>query len=47
LALGEKGNISDALKHFKKALSIDKDLELARISKETALNLLDSRKTKK
>ena len=44
LALGEQGKINDALKHFKKALSIDKDLELANISKETALRLLDSKK---
>jgi len=47
LALGEQGKITDALKYFKKALSIDKDLELASISKETALKLLDSKKTKK
>ena len=47
LALGEQGKINDALKYFKKALSIDKDLELANISKETALRLLDSKKIKK
>ena len=47
LSLGEKGKIEDALKYFKKALSIDKDLELASISKETALKLLDSKKIKK
>ena len=47
LALGEKGKLKDAVKYFKKALSIDKDLELASVSKETALKLLDSKKTKK
>ena len=40
LALGEQGKITDALKYFKKALSIDKDLELASISKETALKYI-------
>jgi hypothetical protein len=36
------GNIADALKHFKKALSIDHDYDLAKISKEMAKELLKS-----
>ena len=47
LTLGEQGKIVDALEYFKKALSIDKDLELASISKETALKLLDNKQIKK
>ena len=36
LSLGEMGNIPSAIKHFKKALSIDNDYELAQISLDTA-----------
>ncbi len=42
LSLGELGNLVDALKHFKKALSIDNDYDLANLSKEMAKELLKS-----
>ena len=44
LALGEKGDIRSALTHFKKALDIDKDYELALVSKERAEQLLNLQK---
>ena len=44
LALGEQGKIKDALSHFKRALAIDKNYDLAQISKEKALELLKSKK---
>ncbi|RZD36729.1 MAG: hypothetical protein CXT78_17090 [Thaumarchaeota archaeon] len=40
--LSEMGELEDAIKHFKKALSIDKQYELATISKNTAQKLLKS-----
>ena len=43
LAFGELGKISTALKFFKKALTIDKDFDLAQISKEEALKILKSK----
>jgi tetratricopeptide (TPR) repeat protein len=42
LSLGELGNLTDALKHFKKALSIDQDYDLASISQEMVKELLKS-----
>jgi len=40
--------VTDAIKHFKKALSIDHDYDLANISKKLAQDLLkDSRKKSK
>lgn len=42
LSLGETGKLQDALKHFKKALSIDKEFDLASISKDIAQDLLKS-----
>jgi len=42
LSLGESGKLQDALKHFKKALSIDKEFDLASISKDIAQDLLKS-----
>jgi tetratricopeptide (TPR) repeat protein len=42
LSLGELGNLADALKHFKKALSIDHDYDLANLSKDMAKELLKS-----
>ena len=47
LSLGELGELQDAIKHFKKALSIDKDYDLAIISKNIAQELLKSIKEKK
>ena len=47
LSLGEMGKLQDALKHFKKALYIDKHYDLANISKETAQDLLKSIRKKK
>ena len=44
LSLGEQGRIKDALNHFKKALAIDKDYDLAQVSKKKALELLKSKK---
>ena len=40
LSLGELGDLQDAIKHFKKALTIDKDYDLANISKKLAQDLL-------
>ena len=42
LSLGEMGKLQDAIKHFKKALSIDEHYDLAKISKELAQDLLKS-----
>ena len=42
LALGEQGKISDAVNAFKKALAIDKDYDLAKLSQEMAKDLLDA-----
>jgi len=47
LSLGEMGQLQDAIKHFKKALSIDHNYDLASISKEIAKELLKSIKEKK
>ena len=47
LSLGEMGNLQDALKHFKKALSLDSDYDLANISKEMVKELLKSIKQQK
>ena len=44
MSLGEQGKIKDALKFFKKALAIDKNYELAQISKKKALDLIKSKK---
>ena len=44
MSLGEQGKIKDALKFFKKALAIDKNYELAQISKKKALELIKSKK---
>ena len=43
LALGELGKINDALICFKKALSLDKDYDLALISQDTAIDILKSK----
>ena len=40
LSLGEIGDIPSAIKHFKKALSIDNDYELAQISLDTANHIV-------
>ena len=40
LSLGELGNLQEAIKHFKKALAIDADYDLASISKKLAQDLL-------
>jgi tetratricopeptide (TPR) repeat protein len=40
LSLGEMDNLQEAIKYFKKALSIDKYHDLANISKQTAQDLL-------
>jgi len=42
LSLGEQGKVKDALKFFKKAISIDKDYDIAKISKDIAQDLLKS-----
>ena len=47
LSLGEMGKLHDAIKHFKKALSIDHEYDLASISKDIAQELLKSIKEKK
>jgi len=48
LSLGELGNLQDAIKHFKRALRIDSDFDLANISKKLAQDLLkDTRKKSK
>ena len=44
LSLGEQGEIKEALKFFKKALIIDKNYDLAKLSKKKALELLKSKK---
>lgn len=44
LSLGELGRLEEAITHFDDALFLDKDLELARISKDTAQNLLRHKK---
>ena len=46
LSLGEMGQLKDAIKHFKKALSIDKHYDLASVSKDIAQELLKSIKEK-
>ena len=46
LSLGEMGKLQDAIKHFKKALSIDQDYDLASISKDLAQDLLNKIKEK-
>ena len=46
LSLGEMGELQDALKYFKKALSIDKYYDLASISSDIAKDLLKSVKKK-
>ena len=47
LSLGELGNLEKAIKLFKKALTIDRDYDLANISKKMAQDLLKkSKKTK-
>ncbi|MEJ2272868.1 MAG: tetratricopeptide repeat protein, partial [Candidatus Bathyarchaeota archaeon] len=47
LSLGELGHLEDAIKHFKKALDIDKDYDLANISKKLAQEMLKDSKSKK
>ena len=47
LSLGEIGKLEDAIKHFKKALDIDSDYDLANISKKRAQELLKESKSKK
>jgi len=47
LSLGEMGELQEAIKHFKKALSIDKHYDLASISKDLAQELLKSINEKK
>ncbi|MEK0318957.1 MAG: tetratricopeptide repeat protein, partial [Nitrosopumilus sp.] len=42
LSFGEQGRVKEALKFFKKALSIDKDYDIAKISKDIAQDLLKS-----
>ena len=46
LSLGELGNLEDAIKHFKKALTIDSDYDLAEISKKLAQELLKEKSKK-
>ena len=43
LALGELGNIDNALYFFKAALSIDRDYDVALEGKETVTNILESK----
>ncbi|RNJ79959.1 MAG: hypothetical protein D9C04_03135 [Nitrosopumilus sp. B06] len=43
LSLGEKGNLAEALVHFKRALAIDKRYELAAISLDAAQKMLKTR----
>ena len=40
LSLGEQGKIPQAIENFKKALAIDKDYDLAKLSKDMAQDLL-------
>ena len=47
LSLGEMGQLQNAIKYFKKALSIDHQYDLASISKNIAQDLLKSIKEKK
>jgi tetratricopeptide (TPR) repeat protein len=47
MSLGELGKLDYALTCFKKALTIDKDYDLANMGKQKALELLKSQKTKK
>ncbi len=47
LSLGEMGQLQNAIKHFKKALSIDHHYDLASISKDIAQELLKSIKENK
>ena len=42
LSVGEMGNITLAIKYFKKALSIENDYELAQISLDTAKRIMKS-----
>jgi hypothetical protein len=42
MSLGEQGKVSEALNCFKKALLIDKDYDIALISKKIAQDLIDS-----
>jgi tetratricopeptide (TPR) repeat protein len=44
LSLAEQGKIDDALKYFKKALTIDKNYDLAQASKKKVLELLKSKR---
>lgn len=41
LSLGEMNQLEDAIMHFKKALSVDKEYDLVRISKEITQELLN------
>ena len=45
MSLGEQGKVDEALDCFKKALQIDKDYDVAHISKKIAESLLNSDKT--
>jgi tetratricopeptide (TPR) repeat protein len=47
MSLGEMGELGYALTCFKKALTIDKDYDLANMGKQKALELLKSQKSKK
>ncbi len=47
MSLGEIGQLKSALSCFKKALTIDKDYDLANMGKQKALELLKSQKSKK
>ena len=42
LCIAETGNVQTAIKYFKKALSIDAECELAKISISTAQNIIKS-----
>ena len=46
LSLGELGYLKEAIKHFKKALAIDQNYDLANISKKLAQDLLKDYKKK-
>ena len=43
LALGELGEINNALYFFKAALSIDRDYNIALEGKESVINILESK----
>ena len=45
MSLGEQGKVDEALDCFKEALQIDKDYDVAHISKKIAESLLNSDKT--